>query len=106
MDTLLVVIQRMLEKQHDVTTSNSRHALNILVTDANKFDVIISDLNMPDVSGIDIYRYVSTHHPELAKHMIFTTGGSTSPLMYDFSSKMKNPCLEKPFSLSQIKKGY
>ena len=38
----------------------------------NTADVIFSDINMPDVNGIDIAKYLRENHPEI--NVVFTTG--------------------------------
>ncbi len=99
---LLTVIKRILEKNHDVTICNGRAALDLLIKQGKNFDAIITDLNMPDVSGIDLYRYVLKNYDDLAKHMIFITGGSYTSQMSEFMKKIKNPVLEKPFTPEQL----
>lgn len=38
----------------------------------NTADVIFSDINMPDINGIDIAKYLKENHPEI--NIVFTTG--------------------------------
>ena len=43
--------------------------------DDSRFDVVISDFNMPGESGFDLFQFISSHHPEL--RFVLMTG----PLM-------------------------
>jgi signal transduction histidine kinase/ActR/RegA family two-component response regulator len=80
----------------DVTVINrSQDALSALA--ANSFDVILCDLMMPNVTGIDIHRELSRSNPAQAQRMIFLTGGSFSAEADDFLSRAENPCIQKPF---------
>jgi two-component system cell cycle sensor histidine kinase/response regulator CckA len=99
---LLIIIKRILEKHHQVTTCDSRAALELLVSPKKKFDAIITDLNMPDISGIDIYKYVSKNIPELENRIIFITSGAYTAMMKEFISSINNPLLEKPFTTNQL----
>ncbi|MFZ6758474.1 response regulator [Undibacterium sp. Ji50W] len=42
--------------------STGRDMLNWLMN--NRADVLLSDLGLPDISGIDVIRYCASHHPE------------------------------------------
>lgn len=96
-------LNRMLEKQHNVTTAlGGRAALDLLKQKAKNFDVIITDLHMPDIDGIDLYRYVSEKYPALKSRMIFMTGGAYTKSMKDFLAEVTNQRLEKPFTQNEI----
>jgi len=41
-----------------------------------KYDLIIADLSMPDVSGADLYHFVADKFSGFEQHMIFMTGGA------------------------------
>lgn len=53
---------------------DGREALKALQT--NSYDCILSDVDMPNMSGIEFYRHVSQDHPALQSHFIFHTGSS------------------------------
>jgi PAS domain S-box-containing protein len=100
---ILNTLGRLLEDEQIVTLAlGGREGLHLLETSKTNFDLIITDINMPDVSGIDIYRYIKNKHPEMAKQIIFLTGGSPSKKINNFLGSIKNPCLEKPFTLESL----
>src|SRR5262249_43971421 len=55
-------------------------ALRILSEDAaeQRFDVILCDLHMPEMSGMDLHAKLSALRPQLAETMVFMTGGTFS----------------------------
>lgn len=83
-------------RQFEITIINhSPDALDVLAK--QDFDVVLCDLMMPKVTGIDIHRELTRSNPLLAQRMIFLTGGSFSPDTDAFLATVTNPCLRKPF---------
>ena len=97
--SLLKTMQRMLENYHSVKTIlGGEAAIEILQQASQPFDVIICDLNMPHVSGADLFHFVAEYFPGLEHKMIFITGGVYTSMMKDFLDSIQNPVLEKPFT--------
>ena len=67
------------------------------------YSVIISDLRMPGVSGIDLYERLERERPELLDRLILSTGDSVSPEAADFLRRSACPVLNKPFALAELK---
>ena len=63
----------------------------------NRYDVIISDCEMPRMKGSKLYLEVKKLSPDLAKRIIFVPGTIT-----DFIKSTGNRFLRKPFSLQQL----
>ena len=60
----------------DVKTATSgREALEILRSD-QEFDVVLCDLMMPDVSGMDVHERIARDRPDVARRFVFVTGGA------------------------------
>jgi DNA-binding NtrC family response regulator len=60
-----------------VRASSGRVASSLLESDG--FDVVLSDWEMSDGSGSELYDWVLTHKPALAEKLVFMTGGDTNP---------------------------
>jgi DNA-binding response OmpR family regulator len=96
---ILNALRRLLEDEQIVTVAlGGRAALKILEDRGMSFDLMITDINMPDISGIDLYRYINKKHPKLSSQIIFLTGSISSEKINDFLGSIKNPYLEKPFT--------
>jgi len=99
-------IRRYFERQHWVVeeAGDGAAALARLVpgTDAAAPDLIICDLRMPGVSGIEVHRWVSTTRPELLGRLVFASGDTASQETAAFLASTGCPVLEKPFELSEL----
>ncbi len=94
---------RMLKKQHEVFFALSGlDALGILEREKPGFDAIISDINMADMDGIDLYKNICLKYPGLEKRIVFVTGGIFTTRARDFLKSMPNPLLEKPFASKEL----
>jgi DNA-binding NtrC family response regulator len=67
------------------------------------YAVIISDLRMPGVSGMDLYDRLARERPELLDRLILSTGDSVSAEAADFLRRSACPVLNKPFGLAELK---
>jgi signal transduction histidine kinase len=95
-------IQRVLSRHHDVTATNSgREAISRLVA-GERYDVIVSDLMMPEVTGMEIHGELLRQVPEQAERMVFLTGGAFTPTARDFLDAVPNPRIDKPFEMKSL----
>jgi two-component system, NtrC family, sensor kinase len=92
----------LLKKEHDVCEAvGGREALAI-VDRGTDFDVILCDLMMPDMSGMELHATLAERHPDLAARMIFMTGGAFTPRANEFLKRVPNPRVEKPFDTNDL----
>jgi two-component system NtrC family sensor kinase len=61
------------------------------------YDLIISDMRMPDGDGPDFYRKVLARTPALARRFVFITGDTANPDAWAFLENAGVPVIEKPF---------
>jgi len=57
---------------HVDTAKNGREALELLAE--HSYDAILSNLNMPEMNGEDLYRRIEHSWPHLAPRVVFVTG--------------------------------
>lgn len=67
------------------------------------YTFIISDIRMPKMDGKAFYQRICNINPTLARKIVFTTGDSISQELKQFFQKAKNPILNKPFTVNDIK---
>ncbi|HEX7476663.1 MAG TPA: PAS domain S-box protein [Polyangiales bacterium] len=82
---------------HNVTVVASAQAALSLLAAGQDFDVILSDLMMPGMSGMELYEELARRHPELAARVVFLTGGAFTPAANSFLDRVGNARMEKPF---------
>ncbi|MBS3921147.1 MAG: response regulator [Deltaproteobacteria bacterium] len=87
------------------TATDTKIAISILeaLSSIEEFDFIICDIKMPEVSGIDFYEIVEKKWPILKDRIIFSTGDILGDPTRAFINSVPNPCLEKPFHLTDLK---
>jgi len=66
------------------------------------YDLIVSDVRMPDGSGEELYRAATAERRELATRFVFVTGDTASPQSWRFLEGTHAPVLEKPFSADDL----
>lgn len=91
-------IRRSLQREHEVIMLTSAREALARLKGGEPFDVILCDIMMPDMSGIDLHEALARVAPELAARMVFLTGGAFTPRAREFLGQIKNPCVEKPFN--------
>jgi CheY-like chemotaxis protein len=95
------LIAAVLERDETVIARGGTEALRHLASDRT-FDVILCDLMMPEVGGMELYERVRELRPGLERRMVFMTGGAFTALGADFLRAHPNPCLEKPFDPQKL----
>jgi PAS domain S-box-containing protein len=83
------------------TVSNGEAALGKLT--AGGYDLILSDIRMPELDGPGLYWEIERRAPHMLQRMIFLTGDTLSPGTREFLEKTGVPCLSKPFALSDVR---
>jgi PAS domain S-box-containing protein len=96
-------VKRILSKEHDVVALVSAAEALALCAGGEKFDLILCDLMMPDMTGMDLYHELSRVAPEQADRMIFVTGGAFTEKARHFLSETPKEHLEKPFLSANLR---
>jgi CheY-like chemotaxis protein len=101
-ELVLRSLKRLLDAHDVVCVDSPRKALQLLETEA-PFDVILSDITMPDMTGVDFYEALLKTRPEVARRLVFLSGGVLDARVADFLAVVPNTCLEKPFKIERLK---
>jgi len=86
---------------YEVATAESGAVALALLQEA-QFDLIVSDLRMPDMDGAALWRAVGERSPALARRMVFVTGDTLSAAARGFLDKTRCPGLDKPFTKPEL----
>ncbi len=93
---ILRAIPRMLPREVEVeTTASGREALD-RIRAGEHFDVILSDLIMPVMSGMELHQALTEKAPDIARRMVFMTGGAFTEDAREFLAGDEVQWLEKP----------
>jgi DNA-binding NtrC family response regulator len=66
------------------------------------YQVVISDVRMPNYSGDQLHDWLAQHRPDLFVCLILTTGDLTAPALSEFIARTPRPVIEKPFELTDL----
>lgn len=90
------MLKRALDPEHDVlVVASGREALD-LIASGERFDLILCDLMLPGVTGIDVYEGIGSIAPELVNRVVFLTGGAFSARSKAFLEQDTIAWIEKP----------
>jgi PAS domain S-box-containing protein len=99
---LLRALERMVGGDHEVTAMTSaREALEHICA-GERYDVVLCDLMMPDMTGMEFYELLTAEDPRLARAVVFLTGGAFTPRAQEFLARVENLRLDKPFDFAAV----
>lgn len=98
-------LRRLLRKHEVVEAPNGSAGLEVLAQD-QRFDMILCDVMMPDVTGIDLYQRLREEQPELGARLVFMTGGAFDGQVGDLMRAVvgETPIIHKPFQSDQLRR--
>ncbi len=103
-ETLTWSMAKSLSKDRDkyevIIANNGKEAISILKK--NKVDLVITDIRMPDINGLDLLVKIRKEYPEI-KVIIMTAYGS-SDVQKEANRRGSIYYVEKPFEISDIRK--
>jgi len=96
--SILRAVSRTLARTHEVVTAtDGDEALEIVRRDPFGFDAVMTDVQMPRMTGVDLYRAIEREFPRVAERVLFMTGGVFAPEVEAFLRGLKDRVLRKPF---------
>jgi CheY-like chemotaxis protein len=81
-------------------TSSGAQALEHL--ERGRFDVVISDVMMPQMTGIELFERAIEVRGELARRWIFVTGGTLTDDIDSALERIGAPIVTKPIARSDL----
>ena len=96
-------IARILRRDHDVVgVVRAREALALL-SSGERFNLILCDLMMPEMTGIDFFDALRLVSPEMQLRVAFMTGGAFTPRGREFLERLGKRYLSKPFATESLR---
>jgi PAS domain S-box-containing protein len=89
-------IARSLESHEVRVETRARDGLEQILGQRG-YDLVICDLMMPDMTGMELHAALSDASPGDADRLVFITGGTFTASAQQFLDRVSNPRLEKPF---------
>jgi len=97
-------VRRALEQEHQVMVATSgRDALD-LIRGGARFDHILCDVMMPEMTGIDFHAELARVAPHQAAAVTFMTGGPFTDHASQFMERYRGVWLEKPIDLEKLRR--
>jgi len=95
--SVLNAMARLIRAEHHEVVS-CRKAAEALdrIRGGERFDAILCDMMMPEMTGMDLHAELSKFAPDQARRMVFVTGGAFTQAARTFLASVPNPCVHKP----------
>jgi CheY-like chemotaxis protein len=101
--TFTNALRRVLQRHHDVeVASDGKQALEVVLA-GMRFDVILSDVMMPRMTGLELLEQLVTLVPDQACHFVFLTGGVFASPTQQRIRTLGTRQLEKPVDVAALR---
>ena len=94
---------RALGREHVVEPVASGREALVRLREDPRWDVIVCDLLMPDLTGPQLHAALRRERPDLADRMVFVTGGAFTDETSAFLAAINNPVFHKPFRIRVLR---
>ncbi len=102
-ENILALLRDVLTSDgHRVDTARSGDEALALLAE-HGYDLLITDIKMPGMSGQALYQRVKEMDSELARYTVFITGDTVGAETRNFLQRVDNPCLAKPFKMREVR---
>ncbi|HEY6003566.1 MAG TPA: ATP-binding protein, partial [Anaeromyxobacter sp.] len=96
-------LRRLLQAEHDVVVLTSAGEARDRIVGGDRYDVILCDVMMPIMTGMDLHAELSARVPAQAARMILLTGGAFTSNTRRLLEGCPNRCLEKPLDSAELR---
>ena len=94
---ILKSVARMLKADHEVICLSSAAVAIQQLEAGARFDLVLCDIMMPDMTGMEFHDALQAVAPELLSSVVYMTGGIFVPNVREFLDRVPNQRVEKPF---------
>jgi CheY-like chemotaxis protein len=96
-------IERLLRRDYDVTVALCGRDAMEHIRGGARFDAIVSDVMMPNMTGIELVEELRRVAPEQVGRLIFLSGGVFTAQTRERLDQIGAPYLEKPVTASELR---
>jgi CheY-like chemotaxis protein len=96
------LIRRALQLHRFVVETSLDGEQAITMIESGHYDLIVADLKMPGVGGVEIFQHFSRHSPEIARRIVFLSGDLVSPHALSFLRDAQSLHLTKPCTIEEL----
>jgi PAS domain S-box-containing protein len=98
-DDVLVrgALLRTLSGEHEVVVEGKAQDALVRLAGGERFDVILCDLMMPQMSGMEFHQELAKLDPRHLASLVYLTGGAFTARAREFLDQVQAPRIEKPF---------
>ncbi len=102
-EMVIHAIERVLGGAHQVQVVGGAEQALELFEAGQRFDVVLCDLMMPQITGQELHRRLLELDAGQAARVVFMTGGDFTPAARSFLDRAPNPRIEKPFDIDALR---
>jgi signal transduction histidine kinase len=95
-------VQRVLSHHHEIVFITKGTTALARIAQGERFDVILSDFMMPDITGMELHQRLRQIDPDQAKRVVFLTGGAFTPESRLYLDGVANRIVDKPFRTVEL----
>lgn len=99
---ILYLTERVLKRQSFEVETAPHGAAALELLQRASFDLIISDLDMPEMDGLTLWQEVQRRWPKTAPALLLMTGSHPDNSSYLYCQQNNIPYLNKPFTLEEL----
>ena len=93
----------MMEMGHSIDVISDAGAAMEIVGAGTIYDVILADIRMPGMNGVELCTLIMRKNPEMKNRIIVITGDVMGTDIKEFLNTNKLACLAKPFDIKLLK---
>jgi signal transduction histidine kinase len=97
------VLPRLLSPHRVTVVERGAEALARILA-GERFDVILCDIMMPEMTGMEFHRELSRVRPEIAARVVFMSGGVFTPGVRSFLDEIPNRRIDKPLDIDALRR--
>jgi two-component system, NtrC family, sensor kinase len=101
-EPVALLLSRLLHDLGHLPTVATSGAIALDLLERNSFDMVLTDVKMPGMSGFDLFDAICQRDSDLANRVVFVTGDTLTHTTQMRLAEIGNPYLAKPFAIDRL----